>query len=697
MQGKELLYKTAKRGWELGLNMIPCSTQKSPLGEWKIFQNRMITDNEFLQLYGGAHGVGTVCGKVSLMLEVIDIDHKYDLTGNLVNDYFKLIHDTDPDLFNSLYIARTPSNGYHIYYRCEVIEGNQKLAKRPTTDEERQANPREQVKVLIETRGEGGFIVCPPTRGYEPWQKNEIPTISVSQRDFLINAARSFNEVYDVAREPRQQYTKESPWEIAPWTEYDQRGDIVELLEKHDWRIDRKVEPRIYFTRPGKDKGVSGDYNKTLRLFKAWSTSQNTFEESKAYSHTAVYALLECGGDFSKACEQLVALGYGKRKPVTLPYGAHLSTEQESLKVSRPAGSPTPGHPQVYNGSIHPLGTRKVAEPEKTPEELFKAVYIPNWENRPEPKPALVLLGGTGLLTHQNIVGVIAAPGMGKSSCVESIGANLLNPECDSMGFTVDPSCNGILIIDNERTDADVWNSYYRIHKRAGLDRNADTSKITLAGLRFVARLDDRKKIIEQLIIEKQPSIVIIDGAGDLVQDTNNLEQAMECRVWMRDLTVRHKVSIITTLHPNPTSNKPRGHQGSEICREAESVLLIKPYDNDTKIITTEFEYGKNRNNPKLTTAFRWSDQHKMFMSADFDDVQENKLRKRQDNKRDELVGMAREVLPAPTAMKHDELSTVIQEKYEVSEKTARRRIKDMVDMTVIKSHDDNRYRLIIN
>jgi hypothetical protein len=72
-------------------------------------------------------------------------------------------------------------------------------------------------------------------------------------------------------------------------------------------------------------------------------------------------------------------------------------------------------------------------------------------------------------------------------------------------------------------------------------------------------------------------------------------------------------------------------------------------------------------------------------------------VKKKAENNRDKLVTLAKEVLPPPTAMKHDELKTVIEERYEVSDKTARRRIAEMTEMTVIKKHEDSCYRMIIN
>lgn len=673
MQDKEIFIKTAKRCLELDLNPVPCNQMKAPQGlkqpdgsyKWNMFQDRQITLKEFEEcMNGNTHGLGIVCGKVCGMLEVIDIDHKYDISGNLVNGYFKLINDNDPELFNSLFIVRTPTYGYHLYYRCEVIEGNQKLAQRYATDDEKQKTPTDKRKVLIETRGEGGYIVCPPTPGYEPWRKNTIPTITPEQRKFLLDAARSFNEVHDnIKKAPREQTGMVSPWEISPWDDFDQRGDISPPLEKNGWKEDHKTADRIYYTRPGKDRGTSADYHKEKRLFKCWSTSQGDFEEQKAYSHTAVYAKLECSGDFAKASEQLERLGYGKRKPV--------ETRQEPAKVRD--------------------------QPEQPAGDILKGVYIPNWDNRPEEKPPLVSLEGTGILTYQNITSFIAKPGMGKSSIVEAILASYINPNCDSLGFSVDESCNGVLAIDTERTDDDVWNSFYRYHKRAGYDRYKSEKNTLLVGLRFVSRVEQRREEIKKLIINNKPAIVVIDGAADLVYDTNDQNEARECTAWMRDLTVIHGVSILLTIHPNPNTDKPRGHLGSELCRESECVLLAKGYEGDTRILTSDFEHGKNRNNPKLTTAYAWSEDSKMFVSADYDEVKGTKVKHKEENAKVKLLNMAKEVLPPPTAMRSTDLKEAIMGKYDVSEKTAKNRIREMTDFTLIKKHDDELYRMIIN
>lgn len=78
-------------------------------------------------------GLGVICGGVSGQLEVIDIDTKYDLSGKLFEDFMVEVQQADASLASKLLIATTINGGYHIYYRCENVGGNQKLASRPTT------------------------------------------------------------------------------------------------------------------------------------------------------------------------------------------------------------------------------------------------------------------------------------------------------------------------------------------------------------------------------------------------------------------------------------------------------------------------------------------------------------------------------------------------------------------------------------
>lgn len=253
-------------------------------------------------------GIAVICGKVSGGLEVIDIDTKNDVSGNL----YQNIIDSIPDsLLSKLKIIQTRSGGYHIYYRSQVIDGNQKFAMREATEGELKDNPNVSQVVLIESRGEGGYVVAPPSEGYKVISDTRtIATIEPDERLMLLEICRSFNEVVEPVKYVP---AKRTGFNKKPWEDYNERCDVVALLTSHGWTMVHQSGERIYFKRPGKsDSKTSGDYHTGKRTFKVFTTSSQ-FEVGKGYSPFGIYCLLEHGNDPSKAAKALLDAGYGEK------------------------------------------------------------------------------------------------------------------------------------------------------------------------------------------------------------------------------------------------------------------------------------------------------------------------------------------------------------------------------------------------
>lgn len=298
------LIQKAKDYSRAGVSVIPTTADKRPaLKEWTSYQTKIMTEEGINDFFTGAGGLGIVCGKVSGGLEVIDVDTKHDTTGALWEEFSRLLEDNLPDTYKELVIAQTKSGGYHIYYRCDTIEGNKKLANKLNRE------------VLIETRGQGGYVIAPPTANYTYLQGDptNIPRITKEERDLIIKIARHFNEL----EEPEQAIIKTEPNYYpnnlnSPFEAYNNSGDVVGLLERNGWKVINKRGERINLLRGGStDSKTSGNFHTGIRKLKIFSTSTE-FNSERAYSPSDVFIMLECNGDKKLAYRRLLELGFGE-------------------------------------------------------------------------------------------------------------------------------------------------------------------------------------------------------------------------------------------------------------------------------------------------------------------------------------------------------------------------------------------------
>lgn len=369
--------EVALRFVNLGLSVLPVNQAKEPTAQgkdkcvgfsWSKYQSQIMTPQEIEKSFTGVcvKGLGIICGKISGGLEVIDIDTKYDLTGYLAEEYSSLIRDNLPEVYNRLVIAQTQSGGYHLFYRCETLEGNQPtLAQRYTTEKEREekyleniqkhiakgkteeeaerlataSKQNDKIRVLIETRGEGGYVASYPTPGYKfiQGEPENIPTITPQQRAMLLRLAKEFDkieptptpsippELKKTREEIRKKY-KLKEGELTSLEDFDLRGGeaVINLLVEKDWQVMRETSERIYLLRPGKTPEnneiiYSGNYHKEKRCLMIFSRS-TIFEAGKPYGHTEVLRVLTTPPtgeplSWGKIAELCGRQGYGAYQP----------------------------------------------------------------------------------------------------------------------------------------------------------------------------------------------------------------------------------------------------------------------------------------------------------------------------------------------------------------------------------------------
>ena len=171
---------------DLGWSVIPVREDKRPAVKWSEFQTRKATDEEMKDWFITKRlGVGIVTGKLSNLC-VVDIDSA-DGEANLMA--------VSPEVFRAPNVT-TPRGGRHLYHLYREGVGN-KVGVIPGTD----------------FRGEGGFVVAPPTIGPNgkeyTWQV-PLETLSdlPSLPDSYVSAVEKPRFVASVATTPSNMFTE---------------------------------------------------------------------------------------------------------------------------------------------------------------------------------------------------------------------------------------------------------------------------------------------------------------------------------------------------------------------------------------------------------------------------------------------------------------------------------------------------------
>ena len=305
-----------------GLSVIPIAADgsKSPLVAWTPYQTAPMTPDEAERLFPAGVGLAVIGGVVSGGLEVLDFDHP-----DIYPRWLELLEQTDPELaavVADLPLVATPAGGRHLYYRCSTVDGNAKLA----TAAERFRDCTGKLKrTLIETRGERGYVLAPPSPaachdaavpylhvgGVEP---ANVPTITPAERQTLLQLARAFDEVPPEPRPEHRQPVLASAGAGRPGDDWAAVTSWAEVLTPHGWALISERSGTAYWRRPGKTKGISATVGGAQEWLYVFTTNAPPLDSGRSYTKFAAYTALEHGDDFRAATRGLAADGYGEQR-----------------------------------------------------------------------------------------------------------------------------------------------------------------------------------------------------------------------------------------------------------------------------------------------------------------------------------------------------------------------------------------------
>lgn len=283
-----------------------------------------------------------VCGKISGGLTILDFDEP---------GFYEKWRGKAGELAQVLPTQQTGSGeGYQVAFRSNLPIRNDKLAYATADNEEGRIT-------AIETRGEGGYAVVAPSccpeavkRGkkhrqpYKVLQGDfaEIPTISEDQTQFLLEAARSLDEM---PKNKKQMQAASLPpggsgdsANTGVIGQFNQKYDLASILERNGYE---KRGNR--YLAPASTSGLPGVH---------------IFENGRCYSHHAncplndghshdafsVFCILEHGGDI-KGAVKAAAEGLGLRVPSTARNNPVWKPPTPSIWPAAPA-------PEAYHGIV---------------------------------------------------------------------------------------------------------------------------------------------------------------------------------------------------------------------------------------------------------------------------------------------------------------------------------------------------------
>jgi len=181
-----------------GFSLIPITDgQKNPaLTLWKKYQFEKPTEDTVKGWFKDKDlNVALVMGAVSGNCTALDIEKE-----SAAQELLSLLRDKGYrgllEKIENTFCVRTPRGGRHYYFKSVTTYPSLKLAYDTPTMED----GKPKAKILIETRGEGGYVLAPPSQisGHGPYtfihgNPKDVCFLTLEEMDLLLACCQSLN------------------------------------------------------------------------------------------------------------------------------------------------------------------------------------------------------------------------------------------------------------------------------------------------------------------------------------------------------------------------------------------------------------------------------------------------------------------------------------------------------------------------
>ncbi|MFD7709513.1 bifunctional DNA primase/polymerase [Streptomyces sp. NPDC059786] len=335
---------------DAGLCVLPVKADgsKAPdVSRWGQYKVNRSTPEEHDRWFGDGQrtGIGVVTGAVSGNIELIEFEG-LAIEEGVLDEVAELAHNSGlGDLWEAVttgWADRSPSGGVHfkVIVKDRPVARNTKLARRLAREDEYTPEERQRiaekpgtkiVRVLIETRGEGGFVVIAPSHGSthpsgDPYIRlsggpASMPVIEPEDLDalhVLCQAQDAMPVEEKVKTEPRSRRELPAGF-VRPGDDFENQTDWPTIIGSEFTPVFTRGST-TYWRRDGKSRGISATTGHAADKDRLYVFSTSTvFEAETPYSKFAAHTLLTQGSlssdAFKQAGAELRSQGYGSEPP----------------------------------------------------------------------------------------------------------------------------------------------------------------------------------------------------------------------------------------------------------------------------------------------------------------------------------------------------------------------------------------------
>lgn len=206
------------------------------------------------------------------------------------------------------------------------------------------------------------------------------------------------------------------------------------------------------------------------------------------------------------------------------------------------------------------------------PGPFWKTSIFDYSANIRQPSP-LLTCGGTVFATRQNLTVVSGKPKVCKTTFQSVIVAAAITGTSILTIGASNPL--RVLLCDTEQSGYYLSRQCDRILRIAGIEKKIKEG-FSVLELRSYEPAE-RYNFIAEAVEDLRPDLLFIDGAADLVADTNDLLSSERLVSNLLTLASKYNLGIVTIIHSNPgAEGKVRGHLGSTAERKSETVIILE-------------------------------------------------------------------------------------------------------------------------